>query len=252
MTSDTVVTLERDPSLVLQHGPGTRLAYLAFNLRDPYPQDVRVRQAIAYALDRRPMLEYMWRDQVQPAYSILPPLSWAYDDDVARYDYDPDKARQMLDAAGYPAAQRRALSSDDEDRDRGEHAAAGSGRCSSNCGMWALRSTFAPSSSPHFLPTSPAALSSSILCAGSAATKIPIFLTYSFHSRRFPPRGGNRGFYSNPRIDGLIDQARRETDQNARKTAVLLKFRKCWRKMSRISICGTSITCSCTRGACGT
>jgi len=103
MTPDTVVTLERYPSLVLQHGPGTRLAYLAFNLRDPILKDVLVRQAIAYALDRRPMMEYLWRNQVQPAYSILPPVSWAYNDDVARYDYDPGKARQLLDAAGHPA-----------------------------------------------------------------------------------------------------------------------------------------------------
>ncbi|MGA2459777.1 MAG: ABC transporter substrate-binding protein, partial [Terriglobales bacterium] len=40
---------------------------------------------------------------------------------------------------------------------------------------------------------------------------------YSFHSNRFPPNGANRGFYSNPRIDSLIDEARRQTDQNIRK-----------------------------------
>jgi len=38
-----------------------------------------------------------------------------------------------------------------------------------------------------------------------------------FHSHSFPPAGRNRGFYSNPRVDGLIDQASRETDQNVRK-----------------------------------
>ena len=54
MPPDTVLTLERDPALTVQRGPGTRLAYLAFNLRDPILKDVRVRQAIAYALGSSP------------------------------------------------------------------------------------------------------------------------------------------------------------------------------------------------------
>src|SRR5579872_1643120 len=61
LTPDTVVTLARDSNLAVANGPGTRLAYLGFNLRDPILKDVRVRQAIAYALDRKPMIEYLWR-----------------------------------------------------------------------------------------------------------------------------------------------------------------------------------------------
>jgi peptide/nickel transport system substrate-binding protein len=45
----------------------------------------------------------------------------------------------------------------------------------------------------------------------------PDIFEYSFSSKRFPPKGANRGFYSNARVDNLIDQARRETDQNIRK-----------------------------------
>jgi peptide/nickel transport system substrate-binding protein len=45
----------------------------------------------------------------------------------------------------------------------------------------------------------------------------PDIFEYAFHSAKFPPNGANRGFYSNPRLDALIDQARRETDQNIRK-----------------------------------
>ena len=38
-----------------------------------------------------------------------------------------------------------------------------------------------------------------------------------FHSSRFPPNGANRGFYSNPTVDSLIDRARREVDPKVRK-----------------------------------
>ena len=100
--ADTVVALEREPKLQIERAPGTVLAYLAFNLRDPILQDARVRRAMAYAIDRGPLLKYIWRGFGQPALSVLPPQSWAYDADVAAYPHDPEKARQMLDAAGYP------------------------------------------------------------------------------------------------------------------------------------------------------
>src|SRR4029077_20915440 len=101
LTPDTVLTLERDPSLAVERAPGTVLAYMGFNLRDPILKDVRVRQAIAYALDRGPMIEYLWRSAAKPARSILPPQSWAYNGNVPPDDHDPGKARALLDAAGY-------------------------------------------------------------------------------------------------------------------------------------------------------
>ncbi len=102
LTSDMVLALEKEPNLVVQHAPGTVLSYLAFNLRDPILRDVRVRQALAYAIDRRPMIQYLWRDFARPADSILPPQSWAYDADVPKYAYEPDEANRILDTTGYP------------------------------------------------------------------------------------------------------------------------------------------------------
>lgn len=91
LSSDMVLALQKEPNLEVQHAPGTVVAYLAFNLRDPILRDVRVRHALAYAIDRRPMIQYLWRDLAHPAASILPPQSWAYDADVPKYDYDPEK-----------------------------------------------------------------------------------------------------------------------------------------------------------------
>src|SRR5215831_4200223 len=101
LTPDTIVTLERNPNIKVEHASGTRLAYLGFNLRDPILKDVRVRQAIAYALDRRPMIEYLWAGAAEPARSVLPTQSWAYNPDVRVYNHDPEKAKQLLDQAGY-------------------------------------------------------------------------------------------------------------------------------------------------------
>src|SRR5205823_4510519 len=53
LTPDMESALQREPRLALMRGPGTRLAYMAFNLRDPILKDVRVRHALAIALDIR-------------------------------------------------------------------------------------------------------------------------------------------------------------------------------------------------------
>ena len=45
----------------------------------------------------------------------------------------------------------------------------------------------------------------------------PDIFEYAFHSAKFPPNGANRGYYSNPKVDALIDQARREVDPSVRK-----------------------------------
>ncbi len=216
MPPDAVVTLQRDPSLIVQYGPGTRLAYLAFNLRDPVLKDVRVRQAIAYALDRRPMIEYLWRGQVQPAHSILPRQSWAYNDDVPQYDYNPGKARQLLDAAGYPAVNGVRFhiamkTSTDENtrlmvavlqqqlRDVG---------IALDIRTFEFATFFADVTSGAFQLYS---------LRWIGGNEDPDIFDAAFHARNFPPAGRNRCFYSNPQVDSLIDQASRETNQNVRK-----------------------------------
>lgn len=216
MPPDTVLTLERDPSLIVQHSPGTRLAYLAFNLRDPILKDVRVRQAIAYALDRRPMIEYLWRGQAQPAQSVLPPQSWAYNDGVPSYEHNPDKARQLLDAAGYPAVNgvrfHVAMKTSTDENTRLMVAVMQQQLRDVGISLDIRSFEFAT----FFADVTHGAFQLYGL-RWIGGNENPDIFEYAFHSSKFPPNGANRGYYSNPRLDALIDQARRETDQTTRK-----------------------------------
>ncbi|MBZ5656409.1 MAG: ABC transporter substrate-binding protein [Acidobacteriia bacterium] len=216
MPPDTVITLERDPSLVVQRGPGTRLAYLAFNLRDPILKDVRVRQAIAYALDRQPMIEYLWRGQAQPAHSVLPRQSWAYNEDVPRYDYDPDKARQLLDAAGYPTVNgvrfHVTMKTSTDENTRLMVAVMQQQLRGVGIALDIRSFEFAT----FFSDVTHGAFQLYGL-RWIGGNEDPDIFEYAFHSSKFPPNGANRSFYSNAHLDALIDQARRETDQNVRK-----------------------------------
>lgn len=98
---DTVEALRHNASLGIESSPGTIVNYINLNLRDPYLKDTRVRQAVAYALNRPMMLETLWRGQARLADNLLPPGHWARTEDVARYPFDPAKANALLDAAGY-------------------------------------------------------------------------------------------------------------------------------------------------------
>ena len=68
----------------------------------------------------------------------------------------------------------------------------------------------------------------------------PDIFEYVFHSAKFSPNGANRTFYANPRVDALIDQARRELDQNAANRSTR-KFSESWPTICPTSTSGTSI-----------
>ena len=216
LTSDTIVALEREPNLQLERAPGTVLSYLAFNLRDPILRDVRVRQAIAYAIDRAPLLEYIWRGFAEPALSVLPPQSWAFDRDVAAFPHNPEKARQMLDAAGYRARDgvRFHLTMKTSTEESTRLLAAVLQQQLRDVGIALDIRTFEFATFFADVTSGAFQLYSLRWIGGN---EDPDIFEYSFHSNRFPPKGANRGFYSNPRVDSLIDRARRETDQNVRK-----------------------------------
>jgi peptide/nickel transport system substrate-binding protein len=216
MTADMVLTLERDPNLEVLRAPGTVLSYIAFNLRDPILKDVRVRQAIAYAIDRRPMIEYLGRGFARLANSVLPPESWAYNGEVATYRYDPERARQLLDAAPYPALNgvRFHLTMKSSTEESTRLMAAVLQQQLRAVGIILDIRTF--EFATFFSDVTRGAFQFYSL-RWIGGNEDPDIFEYIFHSSKFPPNGANRGYYANPRVDALIDRARRELDQKTRK-----------------------------------
>lgn len=75
--------------------------YLGFNLLDPRFADRRVRQGIAYAIDRQELIEGVLLGLGQEATGPYKPGTWVYNPDVRRYPHDPAKARALLAEAGW-------------------------------------------------------------------------------------------------------------------------------------------------------
>jgi len=216
LTGDLVVALEREPNLEILRGPGTILSYLALNVRDPVLRDVRVRQALACAIDRQPIIHYLLRDFARPAYSLLPPESWAYDPDIPRYDYDPQRARRLLDQTGYPAVNgvRFHLTMKTSTEESTRLLAAVLQQQLREVGVELDIRTF--EFATFFADVTRGAYQvHSLRWVGG--NEDPDIFEYVFHSSKISPHGANRTFYANPRVDVLIDRARSEPDEKTRK-----------------------------------
>jgi peptide/nickel transport system substrate-binding protein len=95
-------TFERDPRLEVSFVPSAMLTYIGFNLSAPVTSDLRVRQAIACAINRPQIVASKFRGHAVLATGMLDPGNTAYAGDVTRWSYDPARARRLLDEAGYP------------------------------------------------------------------------------------------------------------------------------------------------------
>jgi peptide/nickel transport system substrate-binding protein len=89
--------VELHPDLTLHRIDVQNVAYLAMNTEKAPWDDVAVRQAVNYAVNKVPIVKLVYQGLAQPAKGPLPPSIWSYRDDLPDYAYDPDKAKAILD-----------------------------------------------------------------------------------------------------------------------------------------------------------
>ncbi|MEQ1760545.1 MAG: ABC transporter substrate-binding protein [Vicinamibacterales bacterium] len=218
---DIVHQLEEEGRLRLTKAAGLDYMYLSLNTVDPVLRDPRVRQAVAYAINTDAIVEYLRRGLARPARGLIPSQAWAFDPTVRQYRYDPQRARALLDQAGYgdpdgagPAPRLRLvmkLGTVDEYRLQ----AAVIQEQLRDVGIeLEVRSIefatlFADVVKGNFQMVQ--------MQWSSGALVDPDILRRVFHSNQVPPAGFNRGHYSNPEVDRLIDMASEATDEMQRK-----------------------------------
>lgn len=91
--------LNRAVSVITQ--AGMNVGYLAMNNQEPHFAQPLVRQAICHAIERREIARALYAGLAEVAESHLPPMIWGQAK-LSAYEYNPDKARQLLAQAGYP------------------------------------------------------------------------------------------------------------------------------------------------------
>jgi peptide/nickel transport system substrate-binding protein len=219
LTSDMVSVLHKNGELDVSEQPGTNYSYIAVNFDDAALAHREVRQALACATDRATIVRYLLRGQARVADDVLPPNSWAFEPNVDRYDYDPARAEQLLDGAGYP---RRAdlggmrlhlvlkTSTDEAARSLGAVLQEQWRRVGVDLELRSLElaTLFADITRGSF---------QLYYFRWVGGNDDPDIFEFIFSSHRMPPDGANRGHYRNPRLDALVDQARVEPDLGRRR-----------------------------------
>jgi peptide/nickel transport system substrate-binding protein len=84
--------------------PANAFTYLGYNLTSTIFEDKTVRQALAYAIDRQSIIDGVLMGIGQPCTGPFSHVSWAYNPAVKPYPYDPERARRMLEDAGWQDA----------------------------------------------------------------------------------------------------------------------------------------------------
>jgi peptide/nickel transport system substrate-binding protein len=214
---DSLRVLAQRPHLEIDASPGTQIQYVAFNLRDPLLQDARVRQAISCAIDRDLIIKSLMDGYARPAQSMLPPTHWAFTSNVPRFDYDPARAARLLDESGHPAGPGgirfhvTMKTSTDE----------GTRLLAAVLQQQLARVGIALDLRSYEFATFYADITRGAFQMYSlrwiGGNEQPDIFSYAFSTARFSPRGANRGHYSNPTLDSLLDHAAENPDQSRRR-----------------------------------
>lgn len=100
---ETIRALARREGMQVELGEGANIGYLGVNTTSvSLLTNPKVRQAVAYGIDREIIIHRLLRDQAREANAILPTGHWALSPNITLYNHDPERAKQLLDEAGYP------------------------------------------------------------------------------------------------------------------------------------------------------
>ncbi len=210
---ELVTYLAKDPRLHVQRNPGTNFSYLGFSLEDAHTKQGLVRQAVAHAIDRERIIQYVMGGAARPAQSLLPPDHWAGAHNLRRYEHNPEKARLLLAQAGFsPSAPLKLTYKTSSDPFRVRLATILQYQLSQVGIEVDLRSYdwgtfYGDIKAGRF----------QMYSLSWVGVKTPDIFHYVFHSESIPPNGANRGRFRSRQADLLIDQAGSTQDTQEKK-----------------------------------
>jgi len=218
VSPDIAYQLEKDDLQVAQ-AEGVDYTYIGLNLRDSVLKDKRVRQAIAHAVNRQAIVDYLRRGLARPAVGVLAPVAWAFEPAVPQFMHDVGRAKTLLDEAGFPDPD------DDGPRPRLRLSLK-----TSTDEFFRLQATVIQQDlrlagidvdvrSYEFATFYADVLSGNVQMYTLQWVGVtdPDMLRRLYHSGQAPPAGFNRSHYSNPEVDRLIDLAAAALTDDERK-----------------------------------
>ncbi|MGC9418611.1 MAG: ABC transporter substrate-binding protein [Rhodovulum sp.] len=202
----------------LSEQAGPHLWFLILNAKEGPFADKAVRQAANYAVNKTALVDNVLEGTAEVAAGPTPPaFSWAYNEDLEPYPYDPDKAKELIAAAGAEGAELTFYVTE-----------GGSGMLDPVAMGTAIQADLEAVGFDVKIETyewntflgqvNPGLEGKADMAEMAWMTNDPDTLPYlALRTEAWPDKGGfNSGYYSNPKVDELLDAARVSTDQEER------------------------------------
>lgn len=213
---DNVTQLRRESGFTVHEAVGPHLWFLILNTREPPFSLERMRQAVNYAIDKRALVEQVLQGSASVAAGPVPAaFDWAYNDEIDPYPYDPDKARALIEEAGYG----------DGVKVRFYVTQSGSGMLAPVQMATAIQADLAKVGieaeiesyewNTYLGKVNDGLAGKADMAEMAWMTNDPdTLLSLALHSDATPDKGGfNSGYYRNPEVDRLIEVARTTSDR---------------------------------------
>ena len=203
---------------VLHEQAGPHVWFLILNAKEGPMADKRVRQAVNYAIDKKSLVENVLQNTAEIAAGPTPPaFSWAYNEALEPYPFDPGKAKALLDESGHAGASLTFYVTE-----------GGSGMLDPVPMGAAIQADLAKVGLEVKIETyewntflgkvNPGLEGKADMAEMAWMTNDPDTLPFlALRTGAWPDKGGfNSGYYSNPKVDELLEAARASTDQAER------------------------------------
>jgi len=215
---DALGRFSGSPDYSVHEQVGPHVWFLILNMKEGPTSDQRVRQAINYAIDKQALVENVLQGTAEVAAGpVAPAFSWAYNEDLEPYPYDPELARDLIEEAGYEGASLTFYVTE-----------GGSGMLDPIAMGTAIQADLEAVGLEVEIETyewntflgkvNPGLEGKADMAEMAWMTNDPDTLPFlTLRTGAFPAEGGfNSGYYSNPEVDRLLEQARRSTDRDER------------------------------------
>lgn len=215
---DNVATFASDEDYNLLEQAGPHVWFLILNAKEGPMADKRVRQAVNYAINKKELVEDVLQGTAEVAAGPTPPaFAWAYNNSLRPYPYNPDKARSLIREAGHEGAKLTFYVTE-----------GGSGMLDPVPMGAAIQADLAKVGLDVDIETyewnsfldkvNPGLEGKADMAQMAWMTNDPDTLPFlALRTGAWPAEGGfNSGYYSNPKVDELLESARSATDQAER------------------------------------
>ena len=219
LPADSVKQLSTDAQFKVYNVVAPSVWFLILNLKEEALQDVRVRQALNYAINKDSLVNDVLQGTAAVADSPVPEaFNWAYNKALKPYPYDPEKAKALLAEAGYPNGFTTNFLVTEGGSGMLDPVAMGTAIQADLAAVGVTANIQTYEWNTYLDTVNPGLEGKAGMAEMAWMTSDPDTLPFlTLRSEAFPDKGGfNSGYYSNPEVDKLLAQARSSADQAER------------------------------------